>query len=108
MWTIILDLVMINLFVVLVHEAGFFETIDEMISEKYKFHHLPYIFMCSLCQVWWLSLLYILITGRIQLWTILACLISAELTKITTPLVRLIENLMMKVIELLNKWLRLQ
>lgn len=107
MWTIILDLVMINLFVVLVHEAGFFETIDEMISEKYKFHHLPYIFMCSLCQVWWLSLLYIVITGRIQLWTILACLISAELTKITTPLARLIENLMMKVIELLNKWLRL-
>ena len=108
MWTIILDLVMISLFVVLVHEAGFFETLDTMINERYKFHHLPYIFLCGLCQVWWLSLLYIVITGRIYLWTILACLISAEMTKITTPLVRLIENLMMKVIELLNKWLRLQ
>lgn len=107
MWTTISSLIIINLFVVLTHETGFFETIDTMINERYKFHHLPYIFLCATCQVWWLSLLFVIITGQIHLWTILACIISAEMTKITIPLVRLIENLMMKVIELLNKWLKL-
>lgn len=107
MLTTISNLILINLFVCLVHEAGFFETIDTMISEKYKFHHLPYIFMCGLCQTFWLSLLYIVIAGPVNLLTIALCLVNAHLTKIITPLYKLMENLVLKVIELLNKWLRL-
>lgn len=108
MWTTtILPLLIINLFVVLVHEAGFFETIDTMINAKWKFYHLPYVFLCALCQVFWLSLLFIILTGQIHLWTILACLINAHLTKITAPLYRLLENIVLKVIELLNKLLQL-
>lgn len=103
----ILNLLLINLFVCLVHEAGFFETIDTMISERYKFHHLPYIFMCGLCQTFWLSLLYVIITGQLSILSVTLCLINAHMTKIITPLYRFIENLVLKVIELLNGWLRL-
>lgn len=103
MWTIISRLLFINLFVVLVHEAGFFETIDRMINEKWKFYHLPYIFKCALCQTFWLSLLFVAITGQIHLWTILACLINAHMTKVTQPLYRMIENILLKAIMLLNK-----
>lgn len=107
MLTTISNLILINLFVCLVHEAGFFETIDGMISQKYKFRHLPYIFLCGLCQTFWLSLLYIVIAGPVNLLTIALCLVNAHLTKIITPLYKLMENLVLKVIELLNKWLRL-
>lgn len=107
MLTTILNLILINLFVCLVHEAGFFETIDGMISQKYKFRHLPYIFLCALCQVFWLSLLYIVIAGPFNLLTITLCLVNAHMTKIVLPLYRFVENLLLKVIELLNKWLHL-
>lgn len=107
MLTTISNLILINLFVCLVHEAGFFETIDGMISQKYKFHHLPYIFLCGLCQTFWLSFLYIVIAGPVNLLTIALCLVNAHLTKIITPLYKLVENTLLKVIELLNKWLRL-
>lgn len=107
MLTTILSLILINLFVCLVHEAGFFETIDGMISQKYKFRHLPYIFLCGLCQTFWLSLLYIVIAGPFNLLTITLCLVNAHMTKIVLPLYRFVENLLLKVIELLNKWLHL-
>ena len=104
---IFLNLLFINLFVVLVHEAGFFEHLDDWVNSKFKFRHLPYIFLCALCQTFWLSLLYIIITGPIAIWTIALCVINAHMTKVTQPLYRLLENLMLKVIELLNKWLNL-
>ena len=104
---IFLNLLFINIFVVLVHEAGFFVSLDDWINSKYKFHHLPYIFLCALCQTFWLSLLYVIITGQIALWTIALCVINAHMTKVTQPLYRLIENILLKVIYLINKWLRL-
>lgn len=104
----IFKLLLINLFVCLVHEAGFFETIDTMINERYKFYHLPYIFMCGLCQTFWLSLLYVMIVmGQLSVLSVTLCLVNAHMTKIITPLYRFIENLVLKVIELLNKWLKL-
>lgn len=102
-----LNLLFINLFVVLVHEAGFFETIDTMINERYKFYHLPYIFMCALCQVNWLSFLYLLITGNITLFTIMLCPLNGLLTRVTQPLYKLIENILLKLISKINEWLNL-
>ena len=107
MTTLILNLLWINLIMVLIHESGFIENIDEWISEKYKFHHLPYPIRCCLCGVNWLSILYILVTGQFSLFTLLLCLINAHLTKITQPLYRLAENIALKIIELLNRWLKL-
>ena len=104
---IFLNLLFINIFVVLVHEAGFFETIDTMISARYKFHHLPYIFLCALCQVNWLTFLYLIITGNVTLFTIMLCPLNGLLTRVTQPLYRLVENIMLKLIELINKCLKL-
>lgn len=102
-----LNLLFINLFVVLVHEAGFFETLDTMINERHKFYHLPYIFMCALCQTFWLSILYLIIAGPFNLFTITIALINAHLTKITQPLYKLIENILLKLISKINEWLNL-
>ena len=105
--TLIINLLLINLFVCLVHEAGFFEYMDELVNKKYPLHHLPYLLMCGLCQTWWLSLLYVIITGNLSILTIALCLINAHLTKIVTPLYKLIENMLLKLIEVINNVLYL-
>lgn len=104
MWTTIWGLALINLSVCLVHEAGFFETLDAMVTERYPLRHLPYVMMCATCQVFWLSLLYILITGNISLFTIMLCPLNGLLTRVVQPLYRFVENLLLKIIECLN-WL---
>lgn len=107
MFQLISNLLFINLIVVLIHESGFINNMDIYINKKYPFYHLPYPVKCCLCGTWWISLLYIIIAGPFNLLTIMLCLINAHLTKITTPLCRLIENILLKIIELLNKWLKL-
>lgn len=104
---ILLNLLMINVIMTLIHESGFIENVDEWMSSKWKFHHLPYPVLCLLCGTWWISLLYIIIAGPFNLFTIALCLLNAHLTQITQPLFRLVMNVMYKMIELLNKWLRL-
>ena len=105
--TTLTNLLLINLIMTLIHESGFVENIDDWISNKYKFYHLPYPIRCLLCGSFWVSLLYIVIAGPFNLLTIALCLLNAHLTQITQPLFRLIMNALLKVIELLNKWLKL-
>lgn len=102
-----LNLMIINLIMTLIHESGFIENVDDWISNKYKFHHLPYPVRCLLCGTFWLSLLYIIIVGPFNLYTIALCLVNAHLTRVVQPLYRFVENLLLKIIELLNKWLGL-
>lgn len=104
---IFLNLLLINVIMTLIHESGFIENVDEWISSKWKFHHLPYPVLCLLCGTWWMSLLYIIIAGPFNLFTIALCLLNAHLTKITQPIFRLLENILLKLIYLLNKWLKL-
>ena len=105
--TTLTNLLLINLIMTLIHESGFIENIDDWISNKYKFYHLPYPIKCLLCGTFWVSLLYIIIAGPFNLLTIALCLLNAHATKIVQPLFRFVENLLLKAIELLNKWLKL-
>lgn len=105
--TTLTNLLLINLIMTLIHESGFIENIDDWISSKYKFYHLPYPIRCLVCGTFWISLLYIIIVGPFNLLTITLCLLNAHLTQFIQPLFRLIMNALLKVIELLNKWLKL-
>ena len=104
----LLNLMMINIFVVLVHEAGFFKTLGTVINERWKFYHLPYVFKCGLCQTFWLSIIYVIIAGPFTIPGICLCVVNASLTRVTQPLCRLVENILLKLIELLNMWLKIQ
>lgn len=101
----ILNLLFINLIVVLIHESGFIANLDGWVSDRYRFHHLPHIFLCALCQTWWLSILYIILVGKFNILWILFSIVNAHLTKITQPLYRLLENAILKVIEAVNRLL---
>lgn len=105
--TTLTNLLLINIIMTLIHESGFIENIDDWISNKYKFYHLPYPIRCLLCTVTWVSIFYVIITGQFSLVTLALCLINAHATKIVQPLFRFVENLLLKVIEFLNKWLKL-
>ena len=99
----ILTLLLINIFVVLAHESGFFEYMDDLVSKKWKFHHLPKIVMCALCQTWWLSLLYIILTpGAFTILNICLCMVNAHLTEITQGLWRTIKTAIMDVLGWIN------
>lgn len=100
---LILNLLFINLIVVLVHESGFITYVDDWISGKWKFHHLPYPVLCALCTTNWISIFYVLITGHFSLLTLMLCLVNAHLTVVVQPLFRFVINALLKVIELLNK-----
>ena len=105
--TTLTNLLLINLIMTLIHESGFIENIDDWISNKYKFYHLPYPIRCLLCGTFWISIFYVIITGQFSLVTLALCLINAHATKIVQPLFRFVENLLLKAIELFNKWLKL-
>lgn len=103
---IIFSLLIINFIMVLIHESGFIEKIDEMISRKWRFHHLPYPVRCLLCGTFWLSLLYIIITpGAFTLLNILLCLLNAHLTEITQGIWRTIKTAIMDILAWINNYL---
>ena len=99
----ILNLVWIGLIVALVYLSGFWDNLDNYINKKFGLgYHLPYLLQCSLCQTWWLSLLYIICTGHLTLFNIVLCLVNAHLSKVYIPLWTLIENIILKIIEVIN------
>lgn len=98
----ILDLLFINLIVVLAHASGFFEYLDDWVSKKWRFHHLPKIMVCALCQTNWLSILYILVTGQFSLGALVLCIANAHLTDITLPMIQTIKNFLLKILGLIN------
>lgn len=98
------DLIIIMLTVMLIFESGFWNTMDGIVNSRYRFHHLPHILMCQLCQTWWLCLLYIIVTGNLSLINILLCLVVANMGEIALPLWKLIKNSVKTFIEgLINK-----
>ena len=107
MSAIIYSLLTINLIMVLIHESGFIEKMDEIISTRWKFYHLPYPVRCLLCGTWWLSLLFIIITpGAFTLFNVLLCLVNAHLTTITQGIWRTLMLMMEKILWWFNKILQ--
>ena len=97
-----INILWINLIVALVFLSGFWDVLDSELNKRVQFAHLPHIFTCALCQCWWLSLLYIIIAGKLTLLNVLLCLVNAHLTEITIPMITTVKNYLLKVIEWLN------
>jgi len=98
----ILDLFLINLIVALVYKSGFWDSLDAYINDKFKFYHIPHILKCTLCQVFWLSILYIIITGNITLLAIVLCLVNAHLNIVLIAIISTIINFIMNIINSIN------
>ena len=97
------DLIILSLIVALVFESGFWDSLDEYINKRFKFHHLPHLLMCQLCQTWWLTLLYILVTGNLSLFNICVCLFIAYMGDVWRPILNLIKGYLLKLIEWMGR-----
>ena len=99
----IIDLLWIHLIVVLVFHSGFIDSVDGFINRKWKPYHLPRPFSCVLCSTFWTSIIYLLIVRYLTIPTLLLSLTSAILTNISVPLVKTVENYLLKIIEIMNR-----
>ena len=83
--------------------SGFVDEVDDWISKRVRFHHLPKPFSCALCMTFWTSLIYVIIAGQFSILSICLCLANAHLTEITTPLIQTVKNWVLKIIEIMNR-----
>lgn len=97
-----LDLLYITLFVALIFESGFWDNLDEEINRRFKFYHLPHLFKCSLCQVWWLGLIYLIFTHNLSLFNMVVVMLFANTPEIWRALLGTIRCGVMKLIKVLN------
>lgn len=62
-------------------------------------------FNCSTCSTFWLSLLYIIITGNIGFGTVGLCMLAAITTPITLDLIHLVKDIATNIITCIYKFL---
>lgn len=99
----ILNLIWINILITLIFLSGFVDSVDAAIYKHFKPYHLGKPFSCNLCSVVWASVLYVLVVGKLSLFTLMLCVLNGYLTDITSPLITLIKNALLKIIEVIMK-----
>ena len=95
----IVELLLISAVVMMIFESGWWDNMDEFVNRKFKFHHLPKIFVCQFCQTFWLSLLWLFFTYEISVLSVFLALFNANVGEILLPLFKLLKGALNKVIE---------
>lgn len=107
---ILLDIFLIHLIVVCIVDRTDFPssakkalswllTKGVIVKEDYSFHLID----CSTCISWWLSLLYIILTGHLSLLTVAIAILLATFTHLTKSLIILVEDSVVAVIQFIYK-----
>ena len=96
----ILKLLIITIIVSLIFLTGFPFEIDNMIANKWKFHHLPEKpFLCQTCSSFWCMVIYLLITHQLSLISILVSLVLAYTAPTISNLIVMLKRCVDKIIE---------
>lgn len=104
-------LIYISLITAMVQLSGFWDNLDEWVSKRWKFHHLPYIFTCTYCQTFWLSIIYgFFITKGIlyaPLFWVMLSLVNANLAELFIPTISAVKSFILSVINAVIDYLHL-
>lgn len=95
----IVELLLIAAVVMMIFESGWWDNMDELVNRKFRFHHLPKIFVCQFCQTFWLSLLWLFFTYEFSVLSVFLALLNANVGEIMLPLFKLLKGTLNKVIE---------
>lgn len=95
----LIELLLIASIVMMIFESGWWDELDEMVSSRWKFHHLPKIFVCQFCQCFWISLTWLLFTLGFSLYAPFLALITANISELLLPVFKLLKQSILKVIE---------
>lgn len=89
--------------------SGFIDTLKSALSKlltKGKLTNSNYSLKpidCSLCMTWWLGLIYLIICNSVSLLNIAILLLIAVSTPIINDIIRLIQDLIIKLIQVIEK-----
>lgn len=96
----ILQLLIITIIVSVIFLTGFPFEIDDIISKKWRFHHLPAKpFLCNTCASWWLMAGWLLFTHQLSLISVLIALLLAYAAPTISNVIVLIKACVDKIIE---------
>ena len=87
---IYLDIFIVACVVSLIHSTGFFDDMDEMVSKRWKFIHIPKIIMCQNCLTWWCCLIWVLFSGNLSLFSLLFCILMWYVSPLISRVLQLI------------------
>lgn len=96
----ILQLLIITIIVSVIFLTGFPFEIDDIISKKWRFHHLPAKpFLCVVCSSWWCMFFYLLFTHQLSLISVLIALLLAYAAPTISNVIVLIKRCIDRIIE---------
>lgn len=102
----ILTLLFITLIMVLIFDSGFPFEMDRIISNRFKFHHLPEKpFLCLQCATVWTLIAYLLIVGRLSIVTLLLALAFSKATTLLSNIVAVINAALLKITGIIMRYL---
>ena len=111
---IVLELILLSLIIIFIIEtSGFGNSVKYGIWKWFLFPKYPISsipdrpFFCTLCMTWWVGLIYLLIINQLTLPHIVILAVISYLTDVMDSLLRLLKDLLVKVIDLLYHWLKL-
>lgn len=98
-----IDLLLIAAILTGIFYSGFPYEFEEIVSKRLKIgkFKLPKPFGCPLCLTWWTCLIYIICTGNLTLFNVLACLLFA----LSTPVINSVYGLVFTTAENFISWL---
>lgn len=106
-------MIIINLLIIttiicfIVDLSGFIQEMEGILSKWLRFKvHIPKPFDCSLCQVWWINLIYLIIIHQFTLPYILIVSLLSFFSKNISGLLLFIRELLVKIETLLYKLIR--
>lgn len=103
------DILLIALICVLVTDkTDFFSNVEKMIYKVLHPERQPRelhlkLLRCSLCQTWWCSLVYLIITGNVTLFNLAYALFIAFLTPVIGDLLEWVRDILYKFIKIIYK-----
>lgn len=76
-------------------------TKGKIVKDEYRLHLLD----CSLCQIWWIGIIYLLAIGKFSLFYLTAVCLIACFSGIIKSSILLIEDIVTKIIQTIYKWI---
>ena len=96
----ILQLLIITIIVSVIFLTGFPFEIDDIISKKWRFHHLPEKpFLCLTCASFWTMIGYLIVAHQLSLISVLIALLLAYAAPTISNVIVLIKACVDKIIE---------
>ena len=106
--SVLLNVVFIQIIVCYIIDlSGFIQSVEEGLSKLLKFKCvIPRPWSCSQCSGWWINLIYLIITNNFTLPYVVFVAIISFFSKNISGLLRWIQELLVKIEDLLYKIIR--